>query len=96
MKYPAKFSNEVKRIIFERDGGKCCLCGNGQWIMDIHHYLFWNSAERTNSKRNDSNKGLLLDRNCHNLVHACKRWQWARWMCEAYMEKYKENKTCFK
>ena len=34
---PAAFTPDLKRLIWLRDGGHCCRCGEAVWQGDIHH-----------------------------------------------------------
>lgn len=75
----AKFSNEVKQQVVERDI-VCILCW-AQW-HSVHHVFFWMEAEYTKD-RNNADKGVLLCFNCHNKAHwdretrnKCKEYLW--------------------
>lgn len=67
----------VKKFIFERDKGRCRLCGMKCWYgaaklsekADPHHIIFA-SAQGPDESWNL----LLLCRGCHDLVHIVKRF----------------------
>ena len=67
----------VKKVIFERDKGRCRLCGLKCWYgsaklserADAHHIIFASAGGP-----DESWNLLLLCRGCHDLVHVMKRF----------------------
>lgn len=86
---PAKFSNEIKKLILNRDI-KCILCWK-DWT-DIHHVFFSNQAEYWN-ERNNIDKWVLLCRLCHWKCHSCKTWEWERQEVINYLHEYYARKS---
>ena len=81
----AKFTNEVKEQIYERDGFKCIICECFQnFAFDVHHIYFWTESEYWED-RNDVNKWVLLCRLCHAKAHSCSKWEWVRQECINYI-----------
>lgn len=81
MKHIAKFTKEIKQEIFERD--KLCIICWKPWT-DFHH-VFYGQDSNYNEDRNNSSQWVLLCKNCHKLVHGCKRWEWTRKQCIDYL-----------
>jgi len=77
----AKFSKETKWKILLRDK-RCILCL--KYWTDCHHIFFWAESEYWEN-RNDLNKWVLICRDCHNLCHSCKKWEWERQKCIDYL-----------
>lgn len=64
-----RFRGEVRRNIFERDGGKCFYCGvlvGNRWHAD--HVIPWSKGGRTNEKN-----GVVACPSC-NLKKSAKVW----------------------
>ena len=78
----AKFSEETKREIVERD--KSCISCWDPWT-DCHHIYFSQQAEYWEDK-NNANKWVLLCRLCHWKVHSCKSGEWVRQECIDYFK----------
>ena len=76
MRTKAKFDNQTKEIILNRDWYRCALCWNID-ALDIHHVYYWLQSN-TNTNRNDQDQWVTLCRNCHNDSHSCKSWHWVR------------------
>ena len=87
MRVKAKFSNETKKAIYERDKYTCIVkeCTN-HWI-DPHHVYFWLQA-KPDKNRNNVNKWVTICRDCHNKCHACKSWQWIRQETINYLKQF--------
>lgn len=77
----AKFSNEVKKAMLDRDK-QCIICW-APWT-DCHHVYFWTESNYDDN-RNDLDQGVILCRKCHNLAHSCKQWEWVRQKCIDYL-----------
>jgi len=82
----AKFTNEIKQAILERDEYKCILCWSLQ-VADIHHVYFWLQNE-SDETRNNIDKWVSLCRNCHDWCHSCKSWYWSRQETINYLNEY--------
>ena len=80
----AKFSKETKWSIMIRDR-QCIVCWKP--ITDIHHVYFWTQSNYWDN-RNDVNQWVWLCRDCHNVVHWCEKWSWARQKCIDYLNTY--------
>jgi HNH endonuclease. len=55
--YPWDFNHQLKESIRERDGRKCCCCGNADGPLDVHHI--------------DYDKDNIADSNLITLCHSC-------------------------
>lgn len=64
-------TQEIYDKVFERDKGKCRLCGNTN--IQLHHILY--RSERKDLI-NEPNNCIMLCVECHKLVHSNKHyWQ---------------------
>ena len=62
-------TDEVYKIVYERDKGKCRLCGSTQNIQ-AHHILY--RSERKDLINEPTNM-IMLCIKCHQLVHSNKK-----------------------
>jgi len=86
----AKFTNETKQAILERDWYRCALCWSVE-VQDIHHAYF-NLESNVTESRNDIDQWLALCSECHNWCHSCKSGQWIRQEAINYLINYYEPK----
>jgi len=81
----AQFTKKTKQQAFERDWWRCIICSSEP--HSIHHAWFGTESLYW-SNRNDLNMGCTLCFNCHNMAHACSKWEWVRKQCIDYLKKY--------
>jgi len=65
-------TKETYNQVYERDKGRCRLCGSYNGIQ-LHHIIY-----RSESKEriNDPNNCIMLCYKCHEMVHSNKhKWQ---------------------
>ena len=80
----AKFSQETKEEILNRDKHRCILCESIS-ILQVHHVLFWTET-LYNEDRNTEKNWVTVCANCHwEKVHACRKWEWERQECIDYL-----------
>ena len=64
-------SKETYQVVYERDNGKCRLCGASD--IQLHHIVY---RSQDKSKINDVSNCIMLCGDCHRLVHSNKdKWQ---------------------
>ena len=73
----SKAFKEVRKIVDERDGGKCMTCGrtrqNGV-TLSTHHRCYEHLYEGGEAEANDC---ILLCNICHKAIHSSKKnYQW--------------------
>ena len=62
---------EIYEQVYERDKGKCKLCGNNN--IQLHHIIY---RSEDKSLINEPNNCIMLCIKCHKLVHSNKhKWQ---------------------
>lgn len=68
----ASFTPALKRLVWERDGGRCCHCGRAAYDADIHHRRGRGMGGRDAGEEwiNHHSNLLTLCRACHNWVEA--------------------------
>ena len=73
----SKEFKEVKKIVYERDGGKCVVCGRGKEDgvdLTVHHKTYRNLYKGGQIEANDC---VLLCRIDHTCTHSAKKnWNW--------------------
>ena len=80
----AKFSNQTKEAIYERDWKCCIICWNNTWLQ-FHHA--WYSQEANYwPDRNKTNQWVTICAKHHNMAHACKSGEWIREECINYLK----------
>lgn len=83
----AYFKKETKERIVNRDYNMCILCYDKP--HSVHHIWFWIQANRWKN-RNDEDQWVTLCFKCHNRVHWCASWEWARQDCIDYINNLEE------
>ena len=80
----ARFSNEVKTAICQRD--RTCILS---WEPghSVHHVYFGTESNKWDN-RNDIDQGVLLSFEKHLEVHWCSKWEWARQECIDYLKEF--------
>lgn len=67
-KRTARYNREfqkMRRVVYERDGGRCVLCG--AIASDVHHIVF-----RSQMGTNAEDNLVCLCRECHAMAHGVK------------------------
>ena len=70
---PAKFSQETKEKIIERDQG-CIICWS-KFNIEYHHAYFGGQAMRKEN-RNEADQGVALCNHHHHEIHHWNNWEW--------------------
>lgn len=65
-----KVTEETKREVYERDGGKCVCCSKTKRLESVPHHA-WFGALETNygENRNDPNQLVTICMDCHAIIH---------------------------
>lgn len=83
MKVKAKFTNNTKQKIYERDWW-CIICWISTWILQFHHIFFWRESNYSKF-RNEFYQWVCLCNTHHMEVHSCSVWEWVRQKCIDYI-----------
>jgi len=71
---PESFSEETRDWIWERDKGRCRLCG-GMEGLAVHHVIYRSVASNKPYQNESSNGVLLCNQPCHlTIIHGNKKY----------------------